>query len=184
MSDRWSKLATKDVVGKAAGSPTPAPAAPKTNTGDKLAKAVGTTPTSLTQKLQPGLTDQLAINNLETQGRVADAMRLYQNEAAKQQLQNSLATINRSAIQQYEGVANDYAARGMVRSGGYMRANDKALATTNAQKIDAESAVRDFIAQNQLEGVAQTGAKQANLQDILMRLLTQFNANNVNQLVI
>jgi len=150
---------------------------PTTATGTKLQQAV-----KPATKLTPGLTDQLAINNANAQSNVANAMRLYQNEAAKQQLQNSLATINRSAMQQYEGVANDYAARGMVRSGGYVRANDQALATTNQQKVDAESAVRDFIAQNQLQGVTQTGLKQGNLQDILMRLLTQFNSNNINQL--
>jgi hypothetical protein len=166
--------ATKDITGSAAKTP-------KTATGTKLQSAVTPTKT-LTQNLQPSLPDQLAINNVETQSKVGDAMRLYQNEAAKQQLQNSLATINRSAMQQYEGVANDYAARGMVRSGGYVRANDQALATTNQQKVDAESAVRDFINQNQLQGVAQTGLKQANLQDILMKLLSQFNSNNINQL--
>jgi len=150
---------------------------PTTKTGDKLQQAVNPA-----ANLTPGLNEQLQINNQNAQSDVADAMRLYQNEAAKQQLQNTLATINRSAIQQYEGIANDYAARGMVRSGGYVKANDKALATTNQQKVDAESAVRDFIAQNQLQGVTQTGLKQGNLQDILIRLLTQFNSNNINQL--
>lgn len=172
--------ATPAIVGKKAtpAKATPAKATtPTTATGSKLQQAV----TPATQ-LTPGLSDQLSINNTNAQSNVADAMRLYQNEAAKQQLQNSLATINRSAMQQYEGVANDYAARGMVRSGGYVRANDQALATTNQQKVDAESAVRDFIAQNQLQGVTQTGMKQANLQDILIKLLTQFNTNNINQL--
>lgn len=169
--------ASKAITGTKATTPT----TPNTPTGTKLQNAVTPTKT-LTQNLQPSLPDQLAINNIESQSKVSDAMRLYQNEAAKQQLQNSLATINRSAMQQYEGVANDYAARGMVRSGGYVRANDQALATTNQQKVDAESAVRDFINQNQLQGVAQTGLKQANLQDILMKLLSQFNTNNINQL--
>lgn len=170
---------TSDVTGKTAKTAT----TPKTTTGDKLQSAVKKTPAkSMTQTLQPGLQDQIALNNLNTQSAVGDALRLYQNEAAKQQLQNSLATINRSAIQQYEGIANDYAARGMVRSGGYMRANDRALATTNEQKVDVENTVRDFIAQNQLQGVAQTGMKQANLQDILIKLLSQFNANNIQQL--
>lgn len=169
---------TSDITGKATKATTP-----KTATGDKLTSQVKKTPAqSMTQTLQPGLQDQLTINNLNTQSAVGDAIRLYQNEAAKQQLQNSLATINRSAIQQYEGIANDYAARGMVRSGGYMRANDRALATTTQQKVDAEQAVRDFLAQNQLEGVASTGAKQGNLQDILIKLLSQFNSNNIQQL--
>lgn len=183
MSGRWAAQAVKATPAKVTPAKvTPAKATPKattptTKTGDKLQQAVNP-PASLT----PGLNEQLQINNQNAQSDVADAMRLYQNEAAKQQLQNTLATINRSAIQQYEGIANDYAARGMVRSGGYVKANDKALATTNQQKVDAESAVRDFIAQNQLQGVTQTGLKQGNLQDILIRLLTQFNSNNINQL--
>lgn len=169
---------TKDVTGKTTKTTTP-----KTETGTKLQQAVSkATPTQPAQNLQPGLEDQLAINRYNAESAAGNAIRLYQNEAAKQQLQNSLATINRSAIQQYEGIANDYAARGMVRSGGYMRANDRALATTTQQKVDAEQAVRDFIAQNQLQGIAQTGAKQANLQEILVKLLSQFNANNIQQL--
>ncbi len=173
---------TADVTGKNTAT-AQAAKAPKTTTGDKLQSAVSkpATPTPK-QNLQPGLEDQLTMNRINTEANVGEALRMYQNEAAKQQLQNSLATINRSAMQQYEGIANDYAARGMVRSGGYMRANDRALATTTQQKVDAETAVRDFINQNQLQGIAQTGMKQANLQDILVKLLSQFNANNIQQL--
>jgi hypothetical protein len=169
---------TSDVTGKAAK--TAKTTTPKTETGTKLQTAVAKTAPA--QNLQPGLEDQLAMNRYNAESAAGNAIRLYQNEAAKQQLQNSLATINRSAIQQYEGIANDYAARGMVSSGGYMRANDRALATTTQQKVDAQQAVRDFIAQNQLQGIAQTGAKQANLQEILVKLLSQFNSNNIQQL--
>lgn len=152
---------------------------PKTNTGTKLQAAVGKPkPTKLT----PGLSDQLTLNKIESDNQASEAMRMYQAQAAQQQLQNSLATIQRSAMKQYEGVSNDYASRGMLQSGGYLTDSNRLAADVNDQKTAVESAVRDFINQNNLQSTVEKGAKQGSLQDILMRLLTEFNSSNINQL--
>jgi len=158
---------------------TPKTTTPKTATGTKLQTRVDKTKPA---KLTPGLSDQLAINKLESDNKASEALRMYQAQAAQQQLQNSLATIQRSAMQQYEGIANDFASRGMLQSGGYLTAGNRAQANVNDQTTATQSAVRDFINQNNLQGTIEKGVKQGNLQDILMRLLTEFNAGNINQL--
>ena len=168
--------ATGVVAGKTA---TPKAATPKTTTGNKLQTAVDKTKPA---ELKPGLTDQLAINKLESDNKASEALRMYQAQAAQQQLQNSLATIQRSAMQQYEGVANDFASRGMLQSGGYLTTGNRVQAGVNDQTTSAQNAVRDFINQNNLQGTVEKGAKQGSIQDILMQLLTQFNSNNINQL--
>jgi hypothetical protein len=179
--------ATPEVTGKvtpkvttkatpAATATTAKATTPTTKTGTKLQQAV--TPTKLT----PGLTDQLTLNQIESDNKASEALRMYQAQAAQQQLQNSLATINRAAMQQYEGVANDYASRGMLQSGSYAVDTNRAQANVNDQTTAAQNAVRDFINQNNLQSTVEKGVKQGSLQDILMRLLTEFNTNNINQL--
>lgn len=167
--------ATPKVTPRATPKATPK-ATPSTKTGDKLTAAV--TPAKLT----PGLTDQLTLNQIESDNKASEALRMYQAQAAQQQLQNSLATINRSAMQQYEGIAGDYASRGMLQSGGYAVDTNRAQADVTDKKTAAETAVRDFINQNKLQGTVQKGVKNGSLQEILMTLLSQFNSNNINQL--
>lgn len=172
--------ATPAITGKKAtpAKATPAKATtPTTKTGTKLQQAV--TPTA---KLTPGITDQLAINQIESDNKASEALRMYQAQSAQQQLQNSLATINRAAMKQYENIGNDFASRGMLQSGGYATDLNRAQADVTDQTTAAETAVRDFINQNNLQGTVQKGVKQGSLQDILVRLLTEFNSNNINQL--
>jgi hypothetical protein len=152
---------------------------PVTKTGTKLQTAVAKPKPA---ELKPGLSDQLALNNLEAESRASEAMRMYQTQAAQQQLQNSLATIQRSAMKQYEGLGNDFASRGMLQSGEYQKAGSELQAGVTDQATAAKNAVRDFINQNNLQGTIEKGAKQGTLQDILMRLLTEFNSNSINQL--
>lgn len=152
---------------------------PKTPTGDKLQTAVAKPKPA---DLKPGLSDQLAINSVEAENRASEAMRMYQTQAAQQQLQNSLATIQRSAMKQYEGLGNDFASRGMLQSGEYLKSGSELQAGVNDQTTAAKNAVRDFINQNNLQGTVEKGAKQGTIQDILMRLLTEFNSNSINQL--
>jgi hypothetical protein len=175
---------TPKVTGKTTGTTTKTTGAttttkgttPTTKTGDQLQQAVNPA------KLTPGLTDQLTLNQIESENKASEALRMYQAQAAQQQLQNSLATINRSAIQQYEGIANDYASRGMLQSGSYAVDTNRAQADVNDQTVAAQTAVRDFLNQNNLQSTVAKGAKQGSLQDILVRLLTEFNTNNINQL--
>jgi hypothetical protein len=82
----------------------------------------------------------------------ADALRLFQENQAKAQLQTALGKIDRAAIEQYTGIANDYAARGMARSGGKLVTEQKAVAERDRAVNEATQAVTDFINELKLTG--------------------------------
>ena len=82
---------------------------------------------------------------LQAAQNAADALRLFQSNAAQQNLVSALSQIDRAAIDQYKGIANDYAARGMTRSGGKIQAETKAQEDINIVKDQAVQEVFDFI---------------------------------------
>ena len=82
---------------------------------------------------------------LQAAQNAADALRLFQSNVAQQNLVSALSQIDRAAIDQYKGIANDYAARGMTRSGGKIQAETKAQEDINIVKDQAVQEVFDFI---------------------------------------
>ena len=70
----------------------------------------------------------------------ADALRQFQENVASQNLISALSKLDRGALDQYKGIANDYAARGMGRSGGKMIAEQKAK---NEQEFVRDNAVQE-----------------------------------------
>lgn len=82
----------------------------------------------------------------------ADALRTFQENQIKQQLQATLGKIDRAAIDQYKGIANDFAARGMARSGGKMVTEQRAVAERDRAVNEATQAVTDFINELKLTG--------------------------------
>jgi len=70
----------------------------------------------------------------------ADALRKFQEHVASQNLISALSKLDRGALDQYKGIANDYAARGMGRSGGKMIAEEKAK---NEQEFVRDNAVQE-----------------------------------------
>ena len=82
----------------------------------------------------------------------ADAMRLFQSNQAKAQLTSALSRIDRSALDQYATIANDYAARGLARSGGKLQTEQKAEDEVSRVKADASQAVTDFLNELKLTG--------------------------------
>jgi hypothetical protein len=69
-----------------------------------------------------------------------------------------LGQIDRSAIANYKDIANDYAARGMSRSGGFMGAEAAAMADKTRADEQANQAVTDFLAQLSQEGLSAKAA--------------------------
>jgi hypothetical protein len=82
----------------------------------------------------------------------ADALRLFQENQIKAQLQTALGKIDRAAIDQYKGIAEDYAARGMARSGGKLVAEQRAVSEKDRAVSEATQAVTDFINELKLTG--------------------------------
>lgn len=116
-----------------------------------------TAPTTSTTTSSPSVAEKpldvtLAQEDLQAVQNAADALRLFQENQAKAQLTDALAKIDRSALEQYAGIANDYAARGLARSGGKLMAEQKALDEVNRTKNEAQQAVTDFINELKLTG--------------------------------
>lgn len=82
------------------------------------------------------------------------ALRQFQREQANRQLTDALGEIDRAAIEGYKGIANDYAARGMARSGGFMGAESEAMANKTRADLQSRQAVADFLQQLDLQATA------------------------------
>ena len=82
----------------------------------------------------------------------SDALRTFQENQSRLQLQTALGKIDRAAIDQYKGIANDYAARGMARSGGKLVTEQRAVSERDRAVNEATQAVTDFINELKLTG--------------------------------
>jgi hypothetical protein len=75
----------------------------------------------------------------------ADALRDFQETQARMQLQQVLGKIDRAAIEQYKGISEDYAARGLARSGAKLQTEQKAIDERDRAVGEAKQAVTDFL---------------------------------------
>lgn len=113
----------------------------------------------------------LGQEELDAAQAMSDALRTFQENQARLQLQTALGTIDRAAIDQYKGIANDYAARGMARSGGFRLAEDRAVAEKNRAVDEANDAVTEFVNNLTISGILEQGGtnvqKAKALQDFI-----------------
>lgn len=82
----------------------------------------------------------------------ADALRNFQKTQANLQLQQALAKIDRAAIEQYKGISEDYAARGLARSGAKLQKEQQAVDERDRATDEAKQAVTDFLDELRLTG--------------------------------
>lgn len=82
----------------------------------------------------------------------ADALREFQKNQANMQLQQALGKIDRAAIEQYKGISEDYAARGLARSGGKLQKEQQAIDERDRAVGEAKQAVTDFLNELRLTG--------------------------------
>jgi hypothetical protein len=101
------------------------------------------------------------------------ALREFQRQQAKRQLTDALGEIDRAAISNYKGIANDYAARGMSRSGGFMGAESEAMADKTRADQQASQAVQDFLDQLTSQGNADLAALDTTKQKIMAEYLAR-----------
>ena len=87
----------------------------------------------------------LGQEEMDAAQQAADALRLFQENQAKMQLQQTLGKIDRAAIEQYKGISEDYAARGLARSGGKLQTEQKAIDERDRAVGEAKQAVTDFL---------------------------------------
>jgi len=116
---------------------------PKTDTG---------TGTDTETKASKPLDVTLGQEEMDAAQQAADALRTFQENQAKLQLQQTLGKIDRAAIEQYKGISEDYAARGLARSGGKLQTEQKAIDERDRAVGEAKQAVTDFINELKLTG--------------------------------
>ena len=116
---------------------------PKTGTG---------TGSSEEYRAQKPLDVTLGQEEMDAAQQAADALRTFQENQAKMQLQQTLGKIDRAAIEQYKGISEDYAARGLARSGGKLQTEQKAIDERDRAVGEAKQAVTDFINELKLTG--------------------------------
>jgi hypothetical protein len=125
------------------------------------------------------LTGQLQIDELQGELDSANALRNFREQQARRQLTEALGEIDRAAIDNYKYIANDYAARGMQRSGGYMQGESGAMADTTRAKTSTQQALDDFVQELGLGKIADqtsfNNAKARILNDFINRRLQGTN---------
>jgi hypothetical protein len=117
-----------------------------------------------------GIPEQLQANQANNTLTTNRALRSYQENAAAMQLRQNLSTIDRTALDAYKGVANNYAARGMLRSGGYQAADDKVYADTQDTKTSLVQGLQDLLNTNK---ITDTGEQQSR-DNAIQQLIAQF----------
>jgi hypothetical protein len=125
-----------------------------------------------------GLQETYANDAADNAYRAAQAMRTFQRDQAGRQLTDALGTIDRAAIEGYKGIGNDYAARGLSRSGGYAQREDMAMADKTRADKQSNQAVQDFLDQLDLQGTADLEKLGTTKQQILADFLARRFAKN------
>jgi hypothetical protein len=155
---------------KLAPKPAAKPAKPVQKKPAKKTPAKKTAPKKPAD-LALGANEQLAINALEGQAETTAALRAYQEEAAKRNLQQSLKTIDRSALDAYKGIADDYAGRGLLRSGGYVKADDRMYQNVQDQKVSMNNELIDMLRANGIIAAGEAESLNNQKTDIMQKYL-------------
>ena len=116
---------------------------------------------------QLGIQETLAKEAAQNAYDAAQAMRTFQREQAARQLTDALGTIDRASIEGYKGIGNDYAARGLSKSGGYLNIESMAMADKTRADAQANQSVQDFLDQLNLQGTADLKSLGTTQQQIL-----------------
>jgi hypothetical protein len=144
-------------------------------------KAETATPKPYQSKMIGGINEEMASGQAKTQYDAGKALRQYQMDTAQRNLQQTLKTLDRSRMETYTNLGDNYAARGMLRSGGYMGALDKATAGYNDQAVAAQQAVNELGQQSQLEDIQALASLQGIDYNILQQYIAALMANKINQ---
>ena len=139
-------------------------------------------PSSVRADRQPvDINSQSQINQVVNEYDTGRRLRQYQQESAMRSLRSNLNTLDRSVMDQYKNVSNDYAARGMLRSGGYLGASDRVTAAGNEQASGALQNLQDLLQQNNITDTGAQGNANSNIQAIIANYLASQAANKVTQ---
>ena len=144
-------------------------------------KAETATPKPYQSKMIGGINEEMASAQAKTQYDAGRALRQYQMDTAQRNLQQTLKTLDRSKMDAFKNVANDYGSRGLLRSGGYLGSRDKVEAGYTEQGNLARTSVNDLANQSQLEDIQALASLQGIDYNILQQYIAALMANKINQ---
>lgn len=152
---------------------TPKATTPKSSTG---------TTSGLSTNYALGLPDMQQVNQAESQLANNKALRNYQETQGALSLQNALRQIDRASLDAYKGVANNYAARGMLRSGGYVQADDAAFQATTDAKLSEAQKLKGLIDTNKMADTQDQQTRNNAIWDIISKFIGTEAANKLNEI--
>jgi len=144
-------------------------------------KAETATPKPYAPKMVGGINEEQVMGQARTQYDAGNALRQYQMETAKRNLQQTLGALDRASMETYKDIGNNYAARGMIRSGGYMNTLDKAQTGFNEQATGARQSVSDLGNQQDLERIQALAGLQGIDYNVLQQYIAALMANKIGQ---
>ena len=130
----------------------------------------------------------MGVNSYDTTLQNNRALRNYSERQAKTRLDEALGTmqkpgiIDRTALEAYKNVANNYAARGMQRSGGYLKADDKVKADANQAKIDEQNQYNATVDTNKLTDIADEQVRNQGIWALINQFVGTEAGKKLNQI--
>jgi hypothetical protein len=144
-------------------------------------KATPAAPAEYAPKMVGGINEEMQSGQARAQYDAGKALRQYQLDAAQRNLTRNLSAIDRGAMDAYKSLGNNYAARGLLRSGGYMGALNQAEAAANEQRVGARQELSDVQQQGQLADIQALANLQGIDYNILQQYIAALMANKINQ---
>jgi hypothetical protein len=122
------------------------------------------------------------VNQTESQLANNKALRNYQETQGALSLQNALRQIDRSSLDAYKGIANNYAARGMQRSGGYAQADDAAFQAASEAKLSEAEKLRSLLDTNKMADTQDQEARNSAIWDIISKFIGTEAGRKLNEI--
>jgi hypothetical protein len=133
------------------------------------------------KEIKLGVSEQTQINQATSQYDTGKALRQYQEESARRKLGQNLSSIDRANLDNLKAVGNDYAARGMMRSGSYLQRQTDVNTEAQLAKGEALQSQVDLQNLNQLEDASAQQQLDAFKQNIIQQYLAAVAAGKINK---
>jgi hypothetical protein len=143
--------------------------------------ATGTS-SGISQGYALGIPEMQQVSQTESQLSNNRALRNYQETQGALSLQNALKQIDRSAIDAYKGIANNYAARGLQRSGGYVRADDRAFQATTEAKLSETEKLKNLLDTNKMSDTQDQEMRNNAIWDIISKFIGTEAGRKLNEI--
>jgi hypothetical protein len=133
------------------------------------------------KQIKLGVPEQVQINQAQSQYDTGKALRQYQTESARRKLEQNLGSIDRANLENLKAVGNDYAARGMLRSGSYLQKQTDVNTEAKLMKGEALASQVDLQNVTNLEDLSAQQQLDAFKQNIIQQYLAAVAAGKINK---